>query len=472
MKTLVMAYLWTFTLAASFFDATASAAELPTADGYRGIWYMNQPQPDEYKYKYSGGFGTYATHSPFAVYAKAVDKTFFCYGGTTPGNTTLLHMVSYYDHRTGLVPRPRIVMDKKTRDAHDNPVISLDDAGHVWIFSSAHGLRPPSYIWVSTKPYAIDEFEQVLTKAFATTRPRHECNFSYPQVHYIPGEGFRFIMTRYLGGHMLYSSSSPDGREWSEPRPHGRIEMGHYQVSERFGKKIGTCFDFHPKPKGLNWRTNLYYLETTDGGRTWTTVDGTPVTTPLTKVDNPALVHDYRSEGKLVYVKDTNFDSQGRPILLYLTSGGWEAGPKNDPRVWHTARWTGSQWEIRGTIRSDNNYEMGSLYIEADDLWRIIAPTETGPQAYNPGGEVAMWVSRDQGASWEKTKQLTHDSEFNHTYCRRPVNAHPDFYAFWADGHGRRPSESRLYFTDRDGTHVWRLPPSMKTDQAKPEVAW
>ena len=166
------------------------------------------------------------------------------------------------------------------------------------------------------------------------------------------------------------------------------------------------------------------------------------------------------------------FDAEGRPILLYLTSRGWEPGPKNAPYVWHTARWTGDEWEIRGSIQSDNNYDMGSLYVEPDGLWRIIAPTETGPQPYNPGGEVAMWLSKDQGRSWKKIKQLTHDSEFNHTYCRRPLDAHPDFYALWADGHGRKPSPSRLYFTNRNGDHVWRLPPTMSGRQAKPKIAW
>jgi hypothetical protein len=56
----------------------------------------------------------------------------------------------------------------------------------------------------------------------------------------------------------------------------------------------------------------------------------------------------------------------------------------------------------------------------------------------------------------------------NHTYARRPVDAHPNFYAFWADGHGRQPSESRLYFCDKTGRRVFRLPPVMKNDFEKP----
>lgn len=442
---------------------------MPMIDGYRGIWYSNQPQNNEYVYKYSGGLGTYcAKHRPFAIYAKEADKTFFCYGGTIGKNRTLLHMVSYYDHKTGTVPRPKFIVDKKTTDAHDNPVISLDDKGHIWIFSSSHGTGTPSYLWVSKKPYEIDEFEQVHTKAFATDR--FEANFSYTQPHYVPGEGFVFLMTLYSSGRVLYYSSSPDGRVWTKPRRFAKIDMGHYQVSERRGKKVGTAFNYHPKPKGLNWRTNLYYMQTGDLGKTWASVDGKPLVVPLTEAKNPALVHDYQAEKKNVYMKDITFDADDNPILLYITSGGWEAGPANNPRTWHTARWTGSEWDIHGSIESDNNYDMGSLYVEPDGTWRIIGPTETGPQAFNPGGEVAMWVSKDQGVSWKMAKQLTEKSEFNHTYCRRPLNAHPDFYSLWADGHGRKLSESRLYFTNRAGDHVWRLPVKMEGKFAKPEI--
>jgi hypothetical protein len=118
--------------------------------------------------------------------------------------------------------------------------------------------------------------------------------------------------------------------------------------------------------------------------------------------------------------------------------------PSGDPRTWTTARWTGTTWRIRPACTSDNNYDMGSLYIEDDGTWRIIGPTETGPQPYNPGGEMAMWISRNLGLTWKKVKQLTTKSPRNHVYTRQPVNTHPDFYAIWADGHGRKPSSSSL----------------------------
>lgn len=440
----------------------AHAAPAERADGYRGIWYMNQATGDEYRYKYSGGFATYPQqHVPIAIYSKAANKTFFCYGGSTGKTKELAEMVSYFDHATGQVPRPRVVLVKKTDDAHENPTLQIDDAGHLWLFCNSHGPANNSYIFRSTAPYSIDEFEQI-------TRT----NFSYSEPWFIPGEGFLFLHTRYRNGRrFLHWMTSPDGREWSTPTLLAAVDMGHYQISHRLGKRVATAFNYHPSPLGLNARTNLYYLETPDMGKTWRTAAGMVVATPILEKHNDALVFDYQAEHKLVYLKDINFDAKGRPIVMFLTSGGYEPGPKNGPREWFTAHWTGESWERRPFTKSDHNYDYGSLYVE-DGLWRIIAPTEPGPQPYGAGGEMVMWTSRDEGRTWTKVKQLTHDSKLNHTYPRRPVDANPQFYALWADGNPLERSESHLYFTDREGSHVWRLPAKMDGEFAKPEVAW
>jgi hypothetical protein len=452
--------------------ADAGAITLNEKDaGYRGIWSADQPSGDEYVYKYSGGLGTYcAKHKPFAVYCKEVNKTFFCYGGAKPDDSRhLLHMVSYYDHDAGVVPRPTIVLDKQTGDAHDNPVIAVDAEGCIWIFSTSHGTSRPSYIHRSKRPYDIDTFELVPATKIEGNERVPMTNFSYMQPWYVPGRGFVSFFTRYNYpvARTICFMSSPDGVGWSEWQRLAAMGEGHYQISAASEDRAGSAFNYHPEGKGLNWRTNLYYIETADFGQTWRTVDGTPLAVPLNEVKNPALVHDYAAEGLNVYLKDIRYDGQGRPIILYLTSKGYAPGPKNGPRTWMTARWTGSAWELRRVTTSDNNYDMGSLYLESDGAWRIVAPTETGPQPYNPGGEMVLWLSKDQGASWEKVRQLTRDSARNHTYARRPVNVHLGFYAFWADGDARRPSESALYFCDREG-RVYRLPQEMKEDYEQP----
>ncbi|MBN1349080.1 BNR-4 repeat-containing protein [candidate division KSB1 bacterium] len=442
-------------------------------NGYRGIWYMNQPSNDEYVYKYSGGLGTYcAKHQSFAVYCDSVKKTFFCYGGTTrDDNRHLLHVVSFYDHTTGTVPRPTILLDKHTDDAHDNPVISVDDAGFIWIFSTSHGTSRPSCIHKSKKPFDIREFELVPATKIENSRQVPMTNFSYMQAWHVPRKGFVCFFTRYNypAKRTLCFMTSADGVSWSTWTRLACIQEGHYGISSVEKGKAGLIFNYHPEGKGLNWRTNLYYLETSDFGETWQSADGTPIKLPISEVKNPALAHDFEAEGLNVYLKDLRYDAGGNPVALVVTSKGYESGPQNDPRTWMILRWNGQKWEIRPAMCSDNNYDMGSLHIESDGTWRIVAPTETGPQPYNPGGEMALWESRDQGVSWHKAKQMTSNSARNHTYARRPVDAHPEFYAFWADGHGRKPSDSTLYFCNSKGD-VRQLPRLMQEETEVPKL--
>lgn len=431
---------------------------LPRADGYRGCWYAVGPTGDEFAFKYSGGLATYPQqHAPVAVYCEAVNRTFFVYGGAGPGDHSIRHMVAYYDHATGTVPRPAELLDKRTDDAHDNPTLAIDAAGHLLVFSNAHGTGRPAFVHRGTRPYSIDAFEKVW-----------DTNFSYGSPWLLPTGRLLLLHTKYGQGRGLRTATSGDGRTWTDPAPLAKIEAGDYQISWPHQGKVGTAFDRHPAGKGLDFRTDLFYLETADGGATWQTAAGTPVKLPLSKPDNPARVRDFAAEGRLVYLKDLNYDAAGRPVVLFLTGRDHRPGPAGGPHEWHTARWTGSDWRFRPVAASDHNYDHGSLYIEPDGTWRLVAPLGPGPQPFGTGGEMQMWVSRDQGDTWAKAKDLTARSERNHTYARRPLHARPDFYALWADGDARRRSESALYFCTRDGA-VFRLPTRMTGEAARPE---
>ncbi|GAA4399209.1 BNR-4 repeat-containing protein [Nibrella viscosa] len=439
----------------------AEAEVLQTkANGFKGIWYMNQPSNDEYVYKYSGGLATYpANHRPFAIYAKEVDKTFFCFGGTDEANATLYHNVSYFDHKTKQVANPTLLLDKHTIDAHDNPVISLDDNGYIWIFSTSHGTTRPSYIHRSQKPYDISRFETISATERVNGQEKPFTNFSYFQVYYLKGKGFLTLFTKYnpQGNRVIGYNTSKDGIRWHEWTVLAHIGEGHYQISAEANGKVGVAFDFHPKGKGLNYRTNLHYLETTDFGQSWHTATGKTVQLPLTEINNPAVVKDYVSEKMNCYLLDIDFDTSGRPAILVISSKGYEAGPGNNPRHWRLFQFRNNKWTDHIVTTSDSNYDMGSIFPESGNVIKVIGPTQDGPQAYNPGGEVAMWTSRDGGTTWAMEKQITRSSERNHSYVRRPKNAHPDFYGLWADGNGRKPSESYLYFTNQKG-ELYQLP--------------
>ncbi|MEH6307565.1 BNR-4 repeat-containing protein [Olivibacter sp. CPCC 100613] len=433
------------------------------ANGFKGIWYMNQPSNDEYVYKYSGGMATYpANHRPFAIYAPEANKTFFCFGGSDDRSGTLYHNVSYYDHKKKKLANPTIILDKKTTDAHDNPVISIDDEGYIWIFSTSHGRSRPSYIVKSKKPYQINQFDTIRATEQANGKIKAFDNFSYFQVYHLPQKGFIALFTKYneKGQRVIGFNTSRDGHSWGQWQVLAHIEEGHYQISTERDGKIGVAFDYHPKGKGLNYRTNLYYLETSDFGKTWTTASGTPVTLPLQQKQNAALVHDYSAEHLNSYLLDIDFDAHGKPYILTITSKGYEAGPRNAPRNWTLSTYDGQDWISNIITQSDSNYDMGSIYLDQENI-AVIGPTIDGPQAFNPGGEIAIWNSTDKGRSWKKEKQVTAHSAMNHSYVRKPRYAQSDFYAIWADGNARKPSISHLYYMDKKGT-VYQMPYTFK----------
>lgn len=432
-------------------------------DGYRGIWFeLNQKY--EYGDKYSGGLGTYtAKHIPLAVYSPAADKTFFVYGGTTKKDDRhLLCMAGAYDHKTHQVSKPTVVYDKmEVDDPHDNPTLSIDDEGYLWVFVSGRSTARHGIKLKSCKPLDINEFNI-----------EREEVFTYPQI-WKTKNGFFHFFTKYTGIRELYFEVSKDGHSWTQDvklagiTDHPENKSGHYQVSNQFndGEIMGTFFNRHLNGHP-DTRTDLYYMQTRDNGRSWEDINGNVSSIPLKDVDITERVINYHSQNKNVYLKDMGFDHKGNPACLYLISGGHEPGPKNEPYQLCVTRWTGFSWHTSVICEADHNYDMGSLFI-GDSVWKMVAPTESGPQAYGAGGEITIWKSLNQGETWELERRLTHDSELNHSYVRRPINAKAPFCFFWATGDPGKLSKSELYFGDFEG-NVWKLPYFMEQDVAEP----
>ncbi len=447
-----------------FYQLHAQNLRNQKIDGYKGIWFelgQKYPMGD----KYSGGLGTYtAKHIPLAVYAKEVDKTFFVYGGTTgQSDRHLLAMVGAYNHKTKRVSKPTVVYDKETvNDPHDNPAIMLDKQGYLYVFVSGRAKARPGIKLKSTKPYSIEKFEII-----------SEEEFTYPQIHYTK-DGFFHFFTKYSGVRELYYETSVDGILWTEDKKLAGIKendsskAGHYQTSNMYknGETIGTFFNRHIDGNPDS-RTDLYYIETKDFGETWQNTKGEKSLLPLINPATHELVIDYKAQAKNVYMKDMGYDTSGKPIVLYITSNGHEPGPSNAPYEWRITQWNGNTWETSIVCESDHNYDMGSLFVE-ENLWRIIGPTEKGPQDWGAGGEIAEWQSTDHGKTWSKTKLITKNSLLNNSYVRRPVNAKAPFNFMWANGDSHQFSRSELYFGDLNG-NIWQLPYNMKKKIQKPK---
>lgn len=446
-----------FALITIFFVNTFNLiSQNPKMDGYKGNWYKSG-QSQEYGYKFSGGVATFASrHRPIAVYSPEVKKTFFVYGGTkSPDESHLLIMVSYFDHRHHVVPKPVIVYDKQgVREPNDNASLSVDSDGYLWIFISGRGRTRPGMIFRGLKPYSIESFEKIV-----------ECEMVSPQPWWIDDSGFMLMFSKNTKGRELYFSTSVDGKIWTEGQKIAGIG-GHFQVSGALRNKLVTVFNYHPGGN-VDRRTNLYLLQTEDMGKTWKTIDNKVVKIPVADINNEALVKNYETEGKLVYINDLNFDKEGNPVLLVLLSGDFFPGPNSGPREWMIIHWKNQIWNFVKVCESDHNYDMGSLYIE-DNEWRIIGTTGPGPQENDTGGEIALWISKNEGNSWEKVFNVTNNSKYNNSFLRHPENAQKEFYAFWTDGNTDKISESHLYFTNYKCNKVWVLPYEMKNESARP----
>jgi hypothetical protein len=445
------------------FAQVAGGRNNQVMDGYKGIWFTLN-QFSKYGDKYSGGLGTYtADHMPLAIYAPQVNKTFFVYGGTTGENDRyLLCMIGSYDHSRNVLSRPVVVYDKGgVNDPHDNPSILIDDEGYIWVFVSGRSTARKGFKYKSVKPYSIESFTQVTEEVM-----------TYPQPMFIPGKGFFHFFTKYTGVRELYFETSKDGKTWTEDVKLAGIrkpkyeKAGHYQVSNHRGDTIFTFFNWHPNGN-VDKRTNIYFARTLDFGKSFETIDGKKLQLPLEEIASPARVMDYESKKKNVYICDTDTDADGHPVCLYITSDGHEPGPQNGPREWWVLHWTGKAWVNHKVCESDHNYDMGSLFLRAG-RWRIIAPTDSGPQPYGGGGEIVLWESTDEGNSWTRAKQITTNSERNNNYVRRVVNGRPPFEYFWADGNPDKLSISHLYFGDQAG-EVWEFPYTMKGNEETPK---
>ncbi len=494
---------------------------LPVADGYRGIWHGQvQDNLPGHKYKYSGGLGTYPQqHSPIAIHRPEANKTFFVFGAAAgdvqqdPAKNTLQLHIGMFDHATQRLSRPRILIDRREAwqrtDTHENPTLTLDDQGHLYVVINTHGPATltsrhgqsgaASFIYRSVEPYAIDRFERIVGDIPLTEEDRGSggTNFSYANPWWIKGQGLVMLHVKYhswsertlawLSGRA--DAQAPGGFRWTPRQTLADVEQGHYGVSWRTpdGSSVGVALNFHPNQKvgqsdktGLDSRTNLYFLSRTGLDQPWTTITGQPIdATPSTRAQlAPALVYDYLAEGKLVYLKELRYDTAGQPVIVYLTSRDYRPGMGGAGRMFHAARWDGNHWIIRDIASTDHNYDHGTLLIESaeagsqDETWRFVAPLGPGPQPGQTGGEMRMLISHDRGATWATSHRYTGISGVNHTYARPVLDAHRDLVALWADGHANQPSPSHLYFTNRDGSSVWRLPYRMTRDDAEAELVW
>lgn len=454
-------------VAPTAFEMMAPAVPVPLnvtrADGYAGQWYSPSRGPTM-RMGFGGGLAFFPMGSqPVAVYAPTADKTFFVYAGTpAPGdqltdNQPLQVAISYYDHKTGTVPHP-VVLLNGSAGAYGCPALTIDATGRLYVFSAMLGTELPGQIVRSVRPYDISAWEKIGEMAFRS-----------PQAWFVPGQGFMLLHTRLVNEQpSVFFSISPDGLAWSKPVRLATFGVVDACVSGQFRNKVGVGLGSRPGGTPPTGRSGLYYLETSDLGKTWQAYPRLTFALPLKTEDNGAKAYDYGSDWSL-FLRNLVFSPMGYPIILQVVRQSSTVEPVRQSRLWTVTRWVGRGWESAATLSSDSDFDGGDLAADRLALY-LAAATIPGPQPETAGGDMVRWKSLDQGRSWYP-ERLTHDSPVNQNWSRHPVNAVAAVDFLWADGNALKPSPSRIYFADRAG-NTYVLPTLMKADTAKPELLW
>ena len=197
---------------------------------------MNQPTGDEYRYKYSGGLGTYPQqHVPIAIYSAAANKTFFCYGGADRQAERAAAHGLLLRPRHRQVPRPRSCWSSRpttpTRTRRCRSTTRATSGSSPTRTARRTLVHLPQRDAVLDRRVRAGRADQLLLQP-AVVRARPGLSVSAHALRKRPAAAAWM--------------TSPDGREWSEPQPLAQSRKGHYQISNRHGERVATAFNYHP----------------------------------------------------------------------------------------------------------------------------------------------------------------------------------------------------------------------------------
>ncbi len=158
-----------------------------------------------------------------------------------------------------------------------------------------------------------------------------------------------------------------------------------------------------------------------------------------------------------------------RPVTGFARDDGYRGTwfALREIRGAHGDKYAGERRVFREITRSDHNHDMAFPCVAADGTWPASGPMMPGPRPYGTGETVA-WTDSGRGRARRDVRKPTTANVRHHSHARRPMNAHPEFCAFRADGDAFKPFPSHLYFANNAGDDIHVLPESVDGQFAAP----
>ncbi|WP_102798919.1 BNR-4 repeat-containing protein [Bowmanella denitrificans] len=449
--------------------------------GYNGIHYKQYFSASQQAIKYSGNFATYtAKHRPLAIYDASKNKTFFTYGSgigeeSTSESTkrTLGIFVGCFDHVTDELCVPKVVTVKGMNadgrigsivdDPHDNAALLIDQSGYLWVYVSGRSRMREMEVYKSESPHDHSKFVNVTDDEFKELMDTRERMMSYPQpwlVEYEEKLQKVLIHNQYTNGRELYIKLP--GQKSTK-----LVSGGHYAVSHAKGKRLVVAYNSHglgnSNPAHVDSRSNLYFMESNDGGKTWMNSNGMSLDSkfPLvTDSDDTRIMRYFFAENDpknwYIYLKDIKINIDGTINVLYVASKSADPTNTSARRELVLATKSDSGWFFN-TVRTDINHNYSTGFV-ADGGKRIVFPVYkpgTNKQQF-AGGTVYIGTFKNSSWGWSELTACQYPGQ-NHNYVRDVINGKPDFEFFWGQADGEFKANSPkldMYYFDGSDARV------------------
>lgn len=293
---------------------------------------------------------------PSGHYISSEDTTYIAYHSGTDA------YVAAYDHNAGTWNGPVLAGSGNYDDTHGCPELIVDDSGYIHVWFNGHSSQDMFYVR-SDSTHDISSWS-VMDSDFLGS-------VTYPKLAVIDGNIWAMFRAGSGSGLQQIVYSSDNGATWSSPfdfidfsSTNDWIYLDSIDVS---GSHIHGMWHISDRDDVDNNRRNWYYgyLDVTDPDNpTFHNIDGTELTTPLTKsdADSNALAASTPSDNGLgIGFSDMAVDSSENPYLSYNITDSSTSDVYRQ-FLYHD----GSSWQGPSTIATvTDRHQNGTLLLNS-----------------------------------------------------------------------------------------------------------
>jgi hypothetical protein len=361
---------------------------------------------------------------PQSVFLK--DKVFIVYnaGGTADkAKSPTKPMANVYGTKSRTFSQS-IILGPASKDHHYGPVIWADNNEHLHVLFGCH--RTPGTHLITQNPADISSWKEA---------PQIAPSISYPTFYRIYNN--QELVYYRTAGHIsswTYRISKDDGKTWAGPQNavtdldiKGRTHWSSYHtvLPSKDGRFLHVAFMayddnrdndpkrfYNPRYKSKvsnEWKYNLYYLkidlQTGDVFNDKNDVLKTPI--DINYADTTCRIWDTEWRGAGV-PPTLILDNNGGPAFLHVLSGE----TIREHHYYYVRRENG---EWKQTPITFSNHQWNSCHLYQDNSGTLHAFVVTGDTYFEPvgdmdrygGGAVEEWISKNNGDTWTRKRDLT-----------------------------------------------------------------